>query len=44
LFILADDLGYADRSRYGRRDFSTRNIDRIAADGMRFAQACAFEE
>src|SRR5262245_26215933 len=36
LFILTDDLGYADLSCYGRRDFSTPNIDRIAADGMRF--------
>jgi arylsulfatase A-like enzyme len=44
LFILADDLGYADLSCYGRRDFSTPNIDRIAADGMRFTQACASEE
>jgi arylsulfatase A-like enzyme len=44
LFILADDLGYAGLSCYGRRDFSTPNMDRIAADGMRFTQACAFEE
>ena len=41
LFILADDLGYADLSCYGRRDFSTPNIDRVAADGMRFMQAYA---
>jgi arylsulfatase A-like enzyme len=41
LFILADDLGYADLSCYGRRDFTTPNIDRIAADGMRFKQAYA---
>jgi arylsulfatase A-like enzyme len=41
LFILADDLGYADVSCYGRRDFSTPNIDRIAADGLRFMQAYA---
>jgi arylsulfatase A-like enzyme len=41
LFILADDLGYADVSCYGRRDFSTPNIDRIAADGVRFTQAYA---
>ena len=41
LFILADDLGYADLSCYGRRDFSTPNIDRLAADGMRFMQAYA---
>ena len=41
LFILADDLGYADLSCYGRRDLSTPNIDRIAADGIRFMQAYA---
>src|ERR1700755_641869 len=41
VFILADDLGYADLSCYGRRDFTTPNIDRIAADGMRFTQAYA---
>src|SRR6202045_3097672 len=41
LFILADDLGYADVSCYGRRDFTTPNIDRIAADGMRLTQAYA---
>jgi arylsulfatase A-like enzyme len=41
LFILADDLGYADVSCYGRRDFTTPNIDRIAAEGMRFTQAYA---
>src|SRR5580700_9012299 len=28
IFILADDLGYADVSCYGRRDFTTPNIDR----------------
>ncbi len=41
LFILADDLGYADLSCYGRRDYSTLVIDRLAADGMRFTQAYA---
>ena len=41
LFILADDLGYADVSFYGRRDFTTPNIDRIAAEGVRFTQAYA---
>jgi arylsulfatase A-like enzyme len=41
LFILADDLGYADLSCYGRRDFSTPNIDRMAAEGVRFLQAYA---
>src|SRR5216684_1127368 len=41
LFILADDLGYADVSCYGRPDLSTPNIDRLAADGIRFLQAYA---
>src|SRR5579863_7954631 len=41
VFILADDLGYADVSCYGRRDFTTPNIDRIAAEGMKFTQAYA---
>ena len=44
LFILADDLGYADVSCYGRPDLSTPNIDRIAADGTRFMQAYAASE
>src|SRR5262245_16409300 len=41
VFIMADDLGYADLSCYGRRDFSTPNIDRIATRGVRFVQAYA---
>ena len=41
IFILADDLGYADVSCYGRPDFSTPNIDRIAVQGLRFLQAYA---
>jgi arylsulfatase A-like enzyme len=41
LFIMADDLGYADLSCYGRRDFSTPNIDGIASGGMKFTQAYA---
>src|SRR6266478_6767913 len=41
VFILADDLAYADLSCYGRRDFATPNIDRIAARGMRFLQGYA---
>jgi arylsulfatase A-like enzyme len=41
VFLLADDLGYADVSCYGRPDLSTPNIDRIAARGLRFLQAYA---
>src|SRR5262245_3518963 len=39
LFIMADDLGYADVSCYGRPDLNTPNIDRIAKTGVRFLQA-----
>ena len=41
VFILADDLGYADLSCYGRREYRTPNIDRLAAEGLRFTQAYA---
>src|SRR5579872_7017536 len=41
VFFLADDLGYADVSCYGRPDLNTPNIDRIAATGVRFLQAYA---
>jgi arylsulfatase A-like enzyme len=41
VFILADDLGYADVACYGRPDIHTPNIDRLAAEGMRFTQAYA---
>ena len=41
LFIMADDLGYADVSCYGRPDYRTPNIDRLAAQGMRFTSAYA---
>ena len=41
VFIMADDLGYADLSCYGRRDFTTPNLDRIAERGMRFVQGYA---
>jgi arylsulfatase A-like enzyme len=39
IFIMADDLGYADLSCYGRRDYQTPNIDRLAAQGVRFLDA-----
>ena len=38
IYILADDLGYGDLSCYGQKNFSTPNIDRLAAQGMRFTQ------
>src|SRR5215472_7720477 len=41
VFILADDLGYADVSCYGRPDFETPSIDHLAARGVRLLQAYA---
>jgi arylsulfatase len=39
VFILADDLGYADLGCYGQKKIKTPNLDRLAAEGMRFTQA-----
>jgi arylsulfatase A-like enzyme len=36
LFILADDLGYGDVGCYGQTKIKTPNIDKLAAEGMRF--------
>ncbi|HOX39436.1 MAG TPA: arylsulfatase [Candidatus Brocadiia bacterium] len=36
IFILADDLGYGDLGCYGQKQILTPNIDRMAAEGMRF--------
>ncbi|MFM1904175.1 MAG: Arylsulfatase precursor [Planctomycetota bacterium] len=39
IFILVDDAGIGDFSAYGCRYGSTPNIDRLAAEGMRFTRA-----
>src|SRR5881392_2675337 len=36
LFILADDLGYGDLGCYGQTRIKTPNIDKLAAEGIRF--------
>ncbi|WP_324261023.1 sulfatase-like hydrolase/transferase [Altererythrobacter sp. H2] len=41
LFILADDMGYADLSCYGRRNYETPAIDALAAQGMRLTSGYA---
>ncbi|MBL9180179.1 MAG: arylsulfatase [Verrucomicrobiaceae bacterium] len=38
IFILADDLGPGDLGCYGQKIIRTPNIDRIAAEGMRFTR------
>lgn len=38
IFVFIDDMGHADLSCYGNRDIATVNIDRMAAEGIRFEQ------
>ena len=38
IFILADDLGYGDLGCYGQKLIQTPNLNRLAAQGMRFTQ------
>ncbi len=39
LYIMADDLGWGDLSCYGRPDYKTPNLDRLASQGVRFTHA-----
>ena len=39
VFILADDLGWADLGCYGSDLHETPNLDRLARQGMRFTDA-----
>src|SRR5688572_20334660 len=41
ILILADDLGWSDLGCYGSTFHETPNLDRLAAQGMRFTQAYA---
>ena len=41
VFILIDDMGWADGGCFGSRFYRTPNMDRLAAASMRFTQAYA---
>lgn len=41
IFILADDMGYADLSCYGNKYVKTPNLDKLAQTGTRFTQCYA---
>ena len=38
VFILADDLGYGEVGAYGQKKIKTPNLDRLAAEGLRFTR------
>ncbi len=38
VFIVADDMGYADMGTQGARGFKTPNLDQLAAEGTRFSR------
>lgn len=42
VYIFADDLGYGELGCYGQQKIKTPNIDRLAANGMKFTQHYAF--
>jgi arylsulfatase A len=39
IFVLADDLGWAELGSYGQEKIRTPSVDRLAAEGVRFTQA-----
>ena len=41
IFIMADDLGYADLGCYGQEQILTPNIDQLAKEGTRYTQVYA---
>ena len=41
IYMMADDMGYADLSCYGRKDYQTPNLDKLAAQGVKFMNAYA---
>ena len=38
IFIMADDLGYAELGSYGQKKIKTPHLDRLAKQGMRFTR------
>ena len=41
IFILADELGWAELVSYGNKFNETPNLDKLASQGMRFTEAYA---
>ncbi|MEI9912686.1 MAG: sulfatase-like hydrolase/transferase [Bacteroidota bacterium] len=41
IYIMADDMGYADLGCYGQKKYKTPNLDKLASQGVRFVNAYA---
>jgi arylsulfatase A-like enzyme len=41
IYIMADDLGYADLSGYGQKNYETPHLDKLASEGVKFTNAYA---
>ena len=41
LYIMTDDMGYADLSVYGRKEYKTPNLDKLASQGIKLTHAYA---
>src|SRR3954452_10988653 len=41
IYIMTDDLGFADLSCYGRKDYQTPQLDKLASQGILFTNAYA---
>lgn len=39
IYIMTDDMGYGDLGGYGRKDYTTPNLDKLAAQGIKFVNA-----
>ena len=39
IYIMTDDMGYSDLSGYGRKEYKTPNLDKMALEGIRFVNA-----
>lgn len=39
IYIMTDDMGYGDLSGYGRKDYATPNLDKLAGQGIKFVNA-----
>ncbi|HMH31674.1 MAG TPA: sulfatase-like hydrolase/transferase, partial [Puia sp.] len=39
IYIMSDDMGYGDLSGYGRKEYTTPNLDKLASQGIKFVNA-----